>query len=69
MRNVTEKNYVIALDQGTTSSRAVIFDKDTNMFRYNGTLIETKEKHYQLMIHVFKMNNVNYEIDVFPEPF
>lgn len=47
----------------------LVFDKDTNMFRYNGTLIETKEKHYQLMIHVFKMNNVNYEIDVFPEPF
>ena len=39
------------------------------MFRYNGTLIETKEKHYQFMIHVFKMNNVNYDIDVFPEPF
>ena len=31
MKNVTEKNYVIALDQGTTSSRAVIFDKDTNI--------------------------------------
>ena len=39
------------------------------MFTYNKMPIETKEKHYQIMIDVFKMNNVNYEIDVFPEPF
>lgn len=28
---MSEKKYVIALDQGTTSSRAIIFDKDTNI--------------------------------------
>ena len=47
----------------------LVFNKDTNMFTYNKMPIETKEKHYQIMIDVFKMNNVNYEIDVFPEPF
>ena len=31
MKNVTEKNYVIALDQGTTSSRAIIFNRDTDI--------------------------------------
>ena len=44
------------------------FDKQTNMFTSNGILINTKEKHYQLMIDVFKDSNVNYEIDVYPEP-
>ena len=28
---VENKKYVIALDQGTTSSRAIIFDKDMNI--------------------------------------
>ena len=27
-----EKKYVLALDQGTTSSRAIIFDKDQKIF-------------------------------------
>ena len=26
-----EKKYIISLDQGTTSSRAIIFDKDLNI--------------------------------------
>ena len=26
-----EKKYIIAIDQGTTSNRALIFDKDTNI--------------------------------------
>ncbi|CDG23215.1 Glycerol kinase [Xenorhabdus poinarii G6] len=29
--NTTEKKYIVALDQGTTSSRAVIFDHDANI--------------------------------------
>jgi glycerol kinase len=28
---MTDKNYIIALDQGTTSSRAIIFDRDANV--------------------------------------
>ena len=69
--NYNHKKDVFILNPRTHKliHKYLVFDKDTNMFRYNGTLIETKEKHYQLMIHVFKMNNVNYEIDVFPEPF
>ena len=26
-----EKKYVVALDQGTTSSRAIVFDQDANI--------------------------------------
>ncbi|HRT82940.1 MAG TPA: FGGY family carbohydrate kinase, partial [Oscillospiraceae bacterium] len=28
---MTEKKYILALDQGTTSSRAIIFDKNGNI--------------------------------------
>ncbi|BBU79113.1 hypothetical protein EIMP300_05130 [Escherichia coli] len=29
--NMTEKKYIVALDQGTTSSRAVVMDHDANI--------------------------------------
>ena len=28
---MTEKKYIVALDQGTTSSRAVVMDHDANL--------------------------------------
>ena len=31
MTDAQNKNYIIALDQGTTSSRAIIFDRDANV--------------------------------------
>jgi glycerol kinase len=31
MTDIENKNYIIALDQGTTSSRAIIFDRDANV--------------------------------------
>ena len=31
MTDTQNKNYIIALDQGTTSSRAIIFDRDANV--------------------------------------
>lgn len=31
MTDLQNKNYIIALDQGTTSSRAIIFDRDANV--------------------------------------
>ena len=31
MTETQNKNYIIALDQGTTSSRAIIFDRDANV--------------------------------------
>src|SRR5690606_15856527 len=31
MTDTENKNYIIALDQGTTSSRAIIFDRDANV--------------------------------------
>ena len=40
MSNISEKKYIIALDQGTTSSRAIIFDKDTN-------IIGTAQREFQ----------------------
>ena len=75
-KEVHHWNYNLKTDVFILSPRAhklvhkyLTFDKETNMFTSNGILINTKEKHYQFMIDVFKMNNVNYEIDVFPEPF
>ena len=48
----------------------ITFDKDTNMFKdINGKIISTKEEHYQLILFVFKINSVNYEIDSYPLPF
>lgn len=31
IENITEKKYIVALDQGTTSSRAVVLDHDANI--------------------------------------
>ena len=28
---MTEKKYIVALDQGTTSSRAILFDREQNI--------------------------------------
>ena len=36
-----EKKYIIALDQGTTSSRAIIFDKDQNIIQINTKEVRT----------------------------
>ena len=40
MSEISGKKYIIALDQGTTSSRAIIFDKDTN-------IIGTAQREFQ----------------------
>ena len=32
---MTEKKYIVALDQGTTSSRAVVMDHDANIISAN----------------------------------
>ena len=32
----------------------------------NNTLIDSKEKHFKIMVNIFNENNVNYEIDKFP---
>ena len=40
MSGISGKKYIIALDQGTTSSRAIIFDKDTN-------IIGTAQREFQ----------------------
>ena len=45
----------------------IVFDKESNMFKdKNGILIDTKEEHFHLIRNVFEINNVNYEIEVFP---
>ena len=38
-----EKKYVVALDQGTTSSRAIVFDQDANIV---GTSQREFTQHY-----------------------
>lgn len=60
----------------------ILFDEETKLFKYNydafngqlilhGTtnrkLIRTKREHFLFMLFVFKHNNVNYEIDVYPQ--
>ena len=44
------------------------FDEGTKMFinKTNNTLIDSKEKHFKIMVNIFNENNVNYEIDKFP---
>ena len=45
----------------------IFFDKETNMFKdKNGILIDTKEQHFYLIKNIFEVNNVNYEIEVYP---
>lgn len=45
----------------------IVFDKESNMFKdKNGVLIDTKEDHFHLIKNAFEINNVNYEIEVFP---
>ena len=39
------KKYIMALDQGTTSSRAILFDKE-------GNVIATSQKEFTHFIHV-----------------
>lgn len=43
MTDIQNKNYIIALDQGTTSSRAIIFDRDANVV---GTSQREFAQHY-----------------------
>ena len=43
MTDTHNKNYIIALDQGTTSSRALIFDQDANVV---GTSQREFAQHY-----------------------
>ena len=44
----------------------ILFDKESNMFKTkDGILIDTKEKHYNLIMNVFSINNSNYEIESF----
>ena len=38
------KKYVIALDQGTTSSRAIIFDKNTNIISTAQRQLRSEER-------------------------
>ena len=35
--------YILALDQGTTSSRAILFDKDSNIIGVDGIFLLLKE--------------------------
>ena len=39
IRRIIMKNYILALDQGTTSSRAIVFDKD-------GMIVGTSQKEF-----------------------
>lgn len=44
------------------------FDKETNMFRVKdtNTIIKSKSEHYNLIVSIFEENNVNYEIESYP---
>jgi hypothetical protein len=42
------------------------FDPDTNMFLYDGVLLSKKENHFSVIKKIFKENNVNSEIDSYP---
>lgn len=38
---MTDKKYIVALDQGTTSSRAVVMDHDANIVSVSQRVIRT----------------------------
>lgn len=44
----------------------LVFDPDSNQFFSDGVLIDTKKKHYDLLLSVFKKHNVTYQIDSYP---
>lgn len=46
----------------------IVFDESTKLFRLKSdmSLIDTKEKHYNLIKDIFLTNNVNYEIESYP---
>lgn len=42
------------------------FDNESNMFKTNdGVLIDNKNSHFELIVKIFKENQVNYEIESF----
>ena len=68
-------NYTKPLDVFILGRRAhklihkdIVYNNDENCFiTSNGEKLDTKKKHYNYMLRVFKENNVNYEIDSYPE--
>jgi len=67
--NYNLKNDVFILHPRAHSliHKYIVFDKESNMFKdKNGTLINTKEFHFSIIKNSFEINNVNYEIEVYP---
>lgn len=47
--------------------KTIKYDELLNCFvTDNGLLLNSKKLHYEFILNVFKNNNVNYEIDVYP---
>ena len=44
----------------------ILFDQESKQFFNDGTLLDTKKKHYDLILSVFKKHNVAYQIDSYP---
>ena len=44
----------------------LIFDPDSKQFFSNNTLVDTKQKHFELILSIFEKHNVNYTVDSFP---
>ena len=67
---VNLKNDVFILNKRAHAlvHKYIKFDEGTKMFinKTNNTLIDSKEKHFKIMVNIFNENNVNYEIDKFP---
>lgn len=42
--------------------KEIVYDEDTKMFLYQGSILDTKEKHLTMINEVFTRNGVDYEI-------
>ena len=67
--NYNLKNDVFILNKRAHAlvHKYIKFDEETKMFvdKTNNILIDSKEKHFKLILEIFYKNNVNYEIDTF----
>jgi len=62
--NYNFKNNIFILNRRNHAiiHKYLIFDEETNLFKYNGMLIDSAEKHFNIIVEILK--NRNREIDV-----
>jgi hypothetical protein len=62
--NYNFKNNVFILNRRSHGviHKYLIFDEATNLFKYNGVLIDSAEKHFNIILEILKSRNRNINI-------